>query len=300
MIKHLDLFSGIGGFALAAHWAGFETVAFCEIETYCRQVLKKHWPSTPIHEDIRGLDGTEYAAIDLITGGYPCQPFSLAGARKGEDDYRHLWPQMLRIITQARPTWVVAENVTGHITMGLDQVLTNLESEGYAARPVVIPACAIDAPHRRDRVWIVAHSKSSHDGFSYASEIKRQEQKPGNSGSQNTVADTDSGNARRECTGQETGGNIDKHVAPPRPMANANDTRPQEREVFAGGQSQARPTQPGQAFKRNDRWPTEPGVGRVAHGVPCRVDRIKGLGNAIVPQVAFQILKPIAKLLSDP
>jgi len=268
-MKHLDLFSGIGGFSLAAHWAGFETVGFCEIESYCRQVLKKHWPEVPIHNDVRELDGNEYGSIDLITGGYPCQPFSLAGARKGHDDHRHLWPEMLRVIAQARPTWVVAENVTGHITMGLDTVLTDLESEGYAARAVVIPACGINAPHRRDRVWIMANTQGLHDRRSHTNPNQRQKQKPGN----------------RSCATN---------------VANTNAARPQEREIFARRKSQARSTHERQAAERADWWPTEPGVGRVANGVPSRVDRIKGLGNAIVPQVAFQILKPIAKLLSDP
>lgn len=157
----MDLFSGIGGFALAASWAGIETVAFCEIEDFSRKVLQKNFPGVLIHNDIRELDGKEYAGIDLITGGYPCQPFSTAGKRKGVDDPRHLWPEMFRVIQQARPTWVLCENVEGHITNGLDSVCDDLESEGYQVQPLVIPACAVESPHIRNRVWIIANSPSN-------------------------------------------------------------------------------------------------------------------------------------------
>ena len=159
-MKHLDLFSGIGGFALAAKWLGIETVAFCEIEEFPQKVLKKNFPHIPIHNDVRKTDEfVQYRGeTDILTGGYPCQPFSVAGKRRGEEDDRHLWPAMLEIIKTVRPSWVLAENVAGHIKMGLDQVLSDLEGEGYSARAVVVPACAVNAPHRRDRVWILAHS----------------------------------------------------------------------------------------------------------------------------------------------
>ena len=156
MRTHLDLFSGIGGFALAAGWAGYQTVGFCEIEDYPRRVLSKRFPGVPCHRDIRELDGSIYRGVDLITGGYPCQPFSQAGQRKGKEDDRHLWPELRRVVAQARPAFLVAENVAGHITLGLDEVLADLESEGYAGRAIVVPACAKNALHRRDRVWIIA------------------------------------------------------------------------------------------------------------------------------------------------
>lgn len=159
-MKHLDLFSGIGGFTLAARWAGIETVGLCEIEKFPRKVLEKNFPGVHIHNDIKELDGRKYEGIDIITGGYPCQPFSSIGKRQGKEDPRHLWPHMLRIIKQARPTWVVAENVAGHVTNGLDTVLLDLENEGYTARPIIIPACAVGAPHQRDRLWVVAYSES--------------------------------------------------------------------------------------------------------------------------------------------
>ena len=157
-MKHLDLFSGIGGFALAARWVGWETVGFCEIDPYCQQVLRKHWPDVPIYDDVRELTGETVGHVDIITGGYPCQPFSVAGKRRGEADDRHLWPEFARLIRELRPRWVVGENVAGHINMGLDDVLSDLEGLGYTWEAFVIPACAVNAPHRRDRVWFVADS----------------------------------------------------------------------------------------------------------------------------------------------
>ena len=161
-LRVLDLFSGIGGFSLGLErTGGFETVAFCEIEEFPRKVLAKHWPGVPIHSDIRQLKGTEIGSVDVVCGGYPCQPFSVAGQRQGQADDRHLWPEMYRLVDELRPAWVVGENVAGHISMGLDDVLSDLEAIGYTCRTFIIPACAVDAQHRRDRCWIVANSKCS-------------------------------------------------------------------------------------------------------------------------------------------
>jgi len=156
-MRLLDLFSGIGGFSYAAETliGGYETVAFCEMDEFCQKVLKKHWPQVPIFDDVRTLDAARLGRIDIVTGGYPCQPFSQAGRRQGEEDERHLWPEMLRIIKSCQPRYVLAENVAGHVTMGLDQVLTDLEDQGYTTRAIIVPACAKNAPHRRDRVWII-------------------------------------------------------------------------------------------------------------------------------------------------
>lgn len=178
---HLDLFSGIGGFALAAErvWPNVEHV-FCEIDPFCRAILKKHWPNSYIYEDIRTLTNTrraptgasecggnetgtseEPARCDLLTGGFPCQPFSAAGKRKGTNDDRHLWPEMRRVIQEFSPHYVVAENVRGLLSieggMVFETVCTDLEALGYEVQPVVVPACAVGAPHRRDRVWVVAY-----------------------------------------------------------------------------------------------------------------------------------------------
>ena len=240
MKTHLDLFSGIGGFALAAGWAGYNTIGFCEIEDYPRRVLSKRFSGVPIHGDIRELDGSVYRGVSLITGGYPCQPFSQAGQRKGKKDDRHLWPELRRVVAQARPAFLVAENVAGHITLGLDEVLADLESEGYAGRAIVVPACAVNAPHRRDRVWIIAKSLAH-------SEIKRtQGLRP--SGVEESPA----------YAGQEV------------PLC--------------------RYERIGSSY-----WETEPAVGRVADGIPNRVDRIRGLGNAIVAQVAYEIIKELER-----
>ena len=163
-LRHLDLFSGIGGFALAARMAGgFRATGYCEIDPFCHAVLTARMAdgsidTAPIHPDIRTLDHDQIGPIDIITGGYPCQPFSSAGQRGGAADDRHLWPAMLEAVKRQRPGWVLAENVAGHVTLGLDDVLADLEAEGYTARPLVIPACAAGAGTRRDRTWILGNA----------------------------------------------------------------------------------------------------------------------------------------------
>ena len=158
------MFSGIGGLDLAAEWAGFETVGQCEWAEYPRKVLAKHWPEVPRWNDIRTLTAGDFYAktglrtVDLISGGFPCQPFSTAGKRKGKEDDRYLWPEMLRVAEEIKPTWIVGENVFGIVNMELDTVLTDLEAIGYEAGAYVFPAVAVGAWHRRDRVAIVANS----------------------------------------------------------------------------------------------------------------------------------------------
>lgn len=147
--------------------AGMQTVAFCEIEDYPRRVLAKHWPEVPIYDDVRTLTADRLAAdgirgIDVICGGYPCQPFSLAGKRAGAEDDRHLWPEVARLLREIKPRWAVFENVYGHISMGLDEVLSELETLGYTTESFVIPACAVGLWHRRDRVWIIAYSEGKY------------------------------------------------------------------------------------------------------------------------------------------
>lgn len=156
----LSLFSGIGGLDLAFEWAGGTVVAMCEIDPFCRMILKKYWPDVPLFGDVREVQGTYVGTVDVIYGGYPCQPFSTMGTRGGKDDSRYLWPHFMRLIREIRPNWVVGENVAGHISLGLDAVLYDLESSAYTARAFCISAGAIGAPHRRQRVFVVAHSNS--------------------------------------------------------------------------------------------------------------------------------------------
>lgn len=253
---HLDLFSGIGGFALAAASAGFKTIGFSEIEPYACKVLKQNWPDVPNYGDIRNVRGVR---ADLITGGFPCQPFSLAGKRGGATDDRHLWPEMLRVIGETRPTWVLGENVPGIISMELDRVLSDLESLGYACWPLTVPACAVDARHRRDRLWVMAYA---------ASERERKPTDAPDAITNGRQARMESGNGSEplaDAKSKQTG-RIQQPALPAYAGANGNRARTPA------------------------AWPTEPELGRVADGIPNRPHRLKGLGNAIVPQVAAEIL----------
>ena len=259
-MKVLDLFSGIGGFSLGLERAGMHTIGFCELDNFCQRVLKKHWPHVPIHEDIKTLKGDEFGTVELICGGYPCQPFSLAGKRRGNEDDRHLWPEMLRIIKTARPSWVVCENVRGHINMGLDDVLLDLENNRYASQSFVVPALAANAPHRRDRVWIVAHADS---------ELLRQKQIRQRKLSRSSIARNDgeegfatnSNSQRRERGSQKPSHKLEKLQA--ELVRSCEDIRKQ--------------------------WTAEPRIRRVVNGISSGLDRskrIKALGNAVVPQIA--------------
>lgn len=258
-LRVLDLFSGIGGFSLGLErTGGFETAAFCEIEKYPQEVLAKNFPGVPIYDDIKKLTAKRLVSdgigkIDVITGGYPCTPFSVAGKQKGHEDDRHLWPFMLEIIAQVRPTWIVCENVYGHIKLGLDQVLFDLEAQGYSSRTFVVPACGVDAPHRRDRLWLVAHANSK--GESDGSE--HEEQRPGK-----LVADSES-----------------------QRMEGCWADRQQEPSLSFKQKISRRDC----AGIGRDHWEIEPGMGRVANGIPGRVAKLKALGNAVVPQIPMMI-----------
>ena len=163
ILTTVDLFAGIGGFARGLEATGhFRTTCFVEQDPYCQAVLKHHWPDVPILDDIRDAQRSDFPDTrpDLVCGGFPCQPFSQAGRQRAQNDPRHLWPEMFRVIRELRPTWVIGENVAGLIKLGLDEVLTDLEGEGYATRTFNIPACATGAPHLRQRIWVIAHADS--------------------------------------------------------------------------------------------------------------------------------------------
>jgi len=178
-MNHASLFSGIGGFDLAAQWMGWENVMQCEINPFCQKVLKHHFPTAKLYEDIRTINGKEWEGkIDILTGGFPCQPFSAAGRRKGVSDDRYLWPEMLRVVQEIKPTWIVAENVRGIVSIGgglvFEQVCADLEANEYEVQPFCIPACAVNAPHRRERIWFIAHHRSEREQRRWGKKIQRK------------------------------------------------------------------------------------------------------------------------------
>ena len=262
-MNHLSLFNGIGGFQLAAHWAGWNNVAHVEIDNYCNKVVAQHFPESKCYLDIKEFNGTEYnGTIDIISGGFPCQPYSAAGKRKGKEDDRHLWPEMLRIISEVQPRWVVGENVRGLTNWNgglvFDEVQADLEAEGFEVWPYVLPACAVNAPHRRDRIWFVAYAR-------LFGQEKRQEQPMGieQLRKKSTITNT----KRKRQSGQ---GRPERQIS-----SKENENRKASWSYTDG------------------RWPTQSPVCGRNDGIPNRVDRLKALGNAIVPQVAFEIFKAI-------
>lgn len=320
MLTHLSLFSGIGGLDLAAEMAGFQTVGQCEWADYPTKVLEKHWPDVPRWRDIRTLTGESFyektglRTVDVISGGFPCQPFSVAGKRRGKEDDRYLWPEMLRVISELRPTWVVGENVAGIVNMALDQVYADLENEGYAVQAFIIPACAVDAPHRRDRVCIVGWKRSACNLFYSNSESaeyknigkseKGKQEQPRVGGLYTDVSDSESIRLQRErpCREQIRRARSEK-AQPERRCDVLSDTDNGCRTLRRDGELPAvEETATSWADHRGraaeyvagEWWPTEPNVGRVANGVPSRVDRLKCLGNAVVPQQFYPIFQAIA------
>ena len=321
-MTHLSLFSGIGGLDLAAEMAGFRTVGQCEWADYPTKVLEKHWPDVPRWRDIRILTGeifyekTGLRTVDVISGGFPCQPFSVAGKRRGKEDDRYLWPEMLRVISELRPAWVVGENVAGIVNMALDQVYADLENEGYTVQALIIPACAVDAPHRRDRVCIVGRRQSEGDLFyPYTKGAKYKNIRKSKTGKQEqsgigrlhtNVSNAESIGLQRERPDWEqvSGTRLEK-AQPERCCDVLSDTNNGGRPLRGNGEL---PAVEEDARNRTDHgggtseyvagewWPTEPNVGRVAHGIPHRVDRLKCLGNAVVPQQFYPVFQAIADI----
>ena len=345
-----SLFSGIGGIDLGLERAGMTVKWHSEIDPYACRVLKKHWPDVPNLGNIKEIDWAKVEPVDVIAGGYPCQPFSTAGKRQGDKDERHLWPYFLRAISELRPRFALLENVRGHLSMGFDRVLGDLAEIGYDAEWQIVSAASVGAPHRRDRIICVAYpSEQYSNGESdYTRNSTQPETVPqsGNGGRSTNVADADCCNPSdgRQCAnvqskgtswrddGSGSGSNIGQislgsSFKDPSNVADTNSEGSQGSGRVQGRESQscrfdilgtdtrwssevsdnervgygehgiATDIATTSRIWRHDRnrtegyvgwqwWETEPDVGRVAHGIPSRVDRLRGLGNAVVPQVA--------------
>ena len=283
-MRHASLFSGIGGFELAAQWMGWENVLSCEYIPFCQKVLRHYFPSTHHYEDIKELDATPYRGqIDILTGGFPCQPFSAAGRRRGTEDDRFLWPEMLRVIREIQPTWIVAENVRGIVSQGggvvFERVCAELEADGYEVQPFCIPACGVSAPHKRERIWFIAHygRERREEGAEEGVRSERKEPKHAN------------------------GDDADSHAPHNAILAGleghaGNGDGPQGRQEPTG--SIAPPDW-------CESWPEAAArLCRLDDGLPRELDGITvpawrresliAYGNAIVPRVAFEIFKAIA------
>ena len=270
-----SLFSGIGGFDYGLESIGMKIKWQVENDKFCNKVLANHWPNVKRYGDIKDVKTDELKPVDLICGGFPCQPFSCAGKRKGKEDDRYLWPEMLRIITGLKPRWIIGENVAGIVNMELEQVCTSLEIEGYKVRPIIIPACAINAWHRRDRVWILGYAK-----FERANCIRHNVKDP--------IFSRDRG---------WNNGNKTKHKCSlqiERPNCDVADSKDAE------CQSSRRTWTGRIGFADNnwdERWPeVATRLCRVDDGISNRVDRLKSLGNAVVPQIVMIIGKYIMEI----
>ena len=396
-LTHLSLFSGIGGLDMAAEWAGIETIGQCEWAEYPTKVLEKHWPDVPRWKDIRTLTGESFygrtgrRTVDIISGGFPCQPFSVAGKQRGKEDDRYLWPEMVRVIKELRPTWIVGENVAGIVRMALPDILSELEACGYRTRTFLIPACAVGTRHRRYRAAIVAYTDTERElqptgnqqdvrnGIGVSSEIvadtksepsrrlpvRKKTERPGFVGSSEDVQHADSSGCEKQhvatesdeerfaswgcyegnvCdatseglsnrSGKSVGGQGTQEQESKRPDSNVSDSDNRSRDVRRDGEfptiketeragsnigGRAQKHEPGERrtaesvlggvadgisdwmdrdldFLINHYWDDEPDIPRIATGIEHRVDRLKCLGNAVVPQQFYPIFKAIAEV----
>ena len=317
-LTHGSLFSGIGGFDLAAEWMGWENVFHCEWNEFGQRILKYYWPKAISYEDITKTDFSIHRGkIDILTGGFPCQPYSSAGKRLGTEDDRHLWPEMLRAIREIKPKYIVGENVYGLTNWNgglvFNEVQVDLENEGYKVQPCILPACAVNAPHRRDRVWFVAHSNECAEGSSgKGSEIKgngckdNDEQKGRGKQAKQYFRCS---NVQRTYTNATNTGVKGLQEGQDSICRFENVTYPQR----IGQQKQGQPTGPMCTGKDkkwkaswsyyDGRWPIESpvcsrndGISKQLDGITFpkwRQESIKAFGNAIVPQVAYNIFKAI-------
>lgn len=293
-MKHGSLFSGIGGFDLAAQKMGWENVFHCEWNTFSKKILQYYWPTAISYGDIRKTDFTVHRGkIDIITGGFPCQPYSLAGKRLGKEDDRHLWPEMLRAIREIKPTWVVGENVYGLINWSgglvFNEVQTDLEAEGYSVQPIVLPACAVNAPHRRDRIWFVATNSD------YNRKSRKPEKYEGESPKKGLQEWYEIQQSEKSSSFQPT---CESDVSNSNSFGQPGKGRPEQQSG----------TRSGKKWKASwsfddDRWPTQSPICSGDDGLSDRLvgitfpkfreESIKAYGNAVVPQVVLQIFKTI-------
>ena len=303
--KLLDLFSGIGGFSLGAEANGIPTVAFVEKDPFCQKVLRKHWSNTPIISDIRTVKGEDYETdgVTIVSGGFPCQPFSQAGKRKGTDDDRYLWDETLRVVTETKPRWFIGENVDGLVNiqdgMVLRQVQDDLEKEGFQVQCLVVPASGIGAWHQRKRVWIIGHNVSNtigelSDGCSGTTRLSPEKQEWMVSHSQE-YKDKVWGKTKR-CD-QQTGSRGD--------VSNTNGERLQGHGVQTNMEVEERQVSSDRSSQgQHTWWQTESKLRGVPHGISYELDkdranRIKALGNSIVPQIAYQLFKSIVTVTKE-
>lgn len=339
-MTHGSLFSGVGGFDLAAEWAGFENLFHCELNQFCQKVLKHHFPNSESYEDITKTDFRKWRGkIDVLSGGFPCQPFSVAGSRKGADDDRYLWPQMLRAIEEISPTWVIGENVTGILTMVLpgkevemgdytdvtgesykeieerqmyvvERICSDLEHIGYSVQPIVIPACAVGAPHRRDRIWFVAENTVS---IRCDREIREKESCFRRFGEpctrdyerihskENVTSNRSDARIEIRCSGKDEVSAIGFTFHTDSKLLQSRNNK--EYEMWGNKKI----TTESFYFSPNwEKFPTQSPVCDRNDGIPLglagisfskwRQEAIKSLGNAIVPQVAYEIFKTIKNI----
>ena len=283
-MNHIGLFEGIGGFSEAVELMGWQTIAWCEWNEFGQIILNDKYPNAKQHGDITKTDFTIYRGqCDILTGGFPCQPYSLAGKRKGKDDYRHLWPEMLRAIREIQPTYIIGENVSGIVNwnggMVFNEVQADLENEGYETIPFILPACAKNAPHKRERIWFIAT-------YTKGRRLERQGEFTPTKGFE--------GEKRTVCFNEGIGSNISTHTNGIGQAERCKQLEPNRQGQFGGF-----------GYKHDwTDWPTESPICSRNDGFPKGLDgitvskwkteSIKAFGNAIVPQVAYEIFKAIA------